>query len=392
MARIDEEFSVHPAVALRGPRQCGKTALARAFAADRPGSVYFDLEDPADRRRLEAPKQALSGLSGLVVIDGIERMRSLLELLRALLDRPSHPARFLLLESASPMLAREPAESLAGRVGLVDVAGFDLAETGPDAWRILWQRGSLPRSFLAATDRESRRWRRAFVRAFVERDVLQMGIAVSSQAIEKFWTTVAHRHGQVWNASELARSLGSGPALARKYLDILAAAFTVRALPPWYENLKKRQVKAPRVYVRDSGLLHTLLGVDQTEAVMSHPKAGASFAGFVIEQLAVAFESMPFFWATHAGAELDLLVHREGRRYGFDCTLADAPRTTKSMRSAIRDLRLDHLWVVYPGDEEYALDDGIEVLPVAGIPRLTKRLGARRPTGGLPFRPDGSSR
>ena len=375
--RIREAFSVHPAVALTGPRQCGKTTLARAIAADAPeGSAFFDLESAVARRRLEAPEQALAGLSGLVVVDEIQREPALFETLRVLVDRPDNPARFLVLGSASPSLVRGTSESLAGRVGLVDLSGFDLAETETESWRTLWLRGGFPRSFLAPHDRASAVWRQSFVQTFLERDIPQLGITVPAETLRRFWTMLAHYHGQVWNAAEFARALGSNEGTARRYLDILIGAFMVRALPPWFANVRKRQVKSPKIYLRDSGLLHTLLTLETGAEVAGHPKVGASFEGFAVEQLAGAFETgAVYFWATHGGAELDLLITRGGRRYGFECKLADAPGTTRSMRVALDDLELEHLFVVYPGDEAYPLDDRISVVPIESIPALARSLG-----------------
>ena len=373
-ARIQEAFSVHPAVALTGPRQCGKTTLARAVAtADPEESTFFDLESAVDRQRLQAPEQTLAGLSGLVVIDEIQREPALFETLRVLVDRPDNPARFLVLGSASPTLVRGISESLAGRVGIVDLAGFDLAEIGPERWRSLWLRGGFPRAWLAPNERASALWRRNFVQTFLERDIPQLGITVPAETLRRFWTMLAHYHGQVWNAAEFARALGSSEGTARRYLDILTGAFVVRALPPWFANVRKRQVKSPRIYVRDTGLLHTLLTLETADDVAGHPKVGASFEGFAVEQIAGTFEAGGvYFWATHGGAELDLLVMRGGKRYGFECKLADAPGTTRSMRVALNDLELEHLWVVYPGHEAYALDDRISVLPIANIPALAR--------------------
>ncbi len=376
--RIREALAVHPCAALTGPRQCGKTTLARQIAAEAPGSTYFDLEAAIDRQRLAAPELALGRLDGLVVIDEVQRMPALFETLRVLVDRPDNDVRFLLLGSASPQLVRGVSESLAGRIGLVDLGGFDLGETGSDEWRTLWVRGGFPRAFLARNTKASSLWRRNFVRTFLERDIPQLGITIPAESLRRFWTMIAHYHGQTWNAAEFARSLGSSEGTARRYLDILAGAFMVRVLPPWFENLKKRQVKAPKVYVRDTGLLHTLLGIPTEDQLLGHPKVGASFEGFVVEQLLGALESHDaYYWATHAGAELDLLVLHGGKRYGFECRFADAPGTTRSMRVALEDLGLEHLWVVYPGDEGYVLDDRISVLPVAQIGPLTDKIMPR---------------
>jgi len=371
--RVHEEFAVHPMVALTGPRQCGKTTLARAIASDNPGSTLFDLEAARDRRRLETPERTLEDLAGLVVIDEIQRAPALFETLRVLVDRADNRTRFLVLGSASPTLVRGVSESLAGRVGLVDLAGFDLSEVGPERWRTLWLRGGFPRAYLAIDDRVSARWRRSFSRTFLERDIPQLGITVPAETLGRFWTMTAHYHGQVWNAAEFARALGANEGTARRYLDILTGSLMVRALPPWFANVKKRQVKAPKIYVRDTGLLHTLLGLHRHADVAGHPKAGASFEGFVIEQLLSVFEAHDaYFWATHGGAELDLLITDRGRRYGFECKFADAPGTTRSMRVAMQDLGLTHLWIVYPGTETYPLDDAISVLPVSDIPALAR--------------------
>ena len=375
VARVHDAFSAHPAVALTGPRQCGKTTLARLIAADSSQSAWFDLEAAVDRRRLAAPEQTLRRLAGLVVIDEVQRSPALLETVRVLVDRPANPARFLLLGSASPASIAGVSESLAGRVGLVDLAGFDLLEVGIENWRALWLCGGFPRSYLARDTKKSALWRESFVRTFLERDIPQLGITIPAETLHRFWTMIAHYHGQTWNAAEFARALGASEATARRYLDILAGAFMVRVLPPWFENLKKRQVRSPKLYVRDSGVLHTLLGLAREDEVAGHPKVGASFEGFAIEQLLAAFGSdNAYFWATHAGAELDLLVAVAGRRYGFECKLADAPATTKSMRVALADLALDRLWIVYPGDEAYDLDDRIAALPVADVPRLAASL------------------
>ena len=381
VARVHDAFSVHPAVALTGPRQCGKTTLARLIAADSSPSAWFDLEAAVDRRRLAAPEQTLRRLAGLIVIDEVQRSPALLETVRVLADRPDNPARFLLLGSASPTSIAGVSESLAGRVGLVDLAGFDLLEVGIERWRALWLRGGFPRSYLARDTRRSALWREGFVRTFLERDIPQLGITIPAETLRRFWTMIAHYHGQTWNAAEFARALGASEATARRYLDILAGAFMVRVLPPWFENLKKRQVRSPKLYVRDSGVLHTLLGLAREDDVAGHPKVGASFEGFAIEQLLAAFGTgNAYFWATHAGAELDLLVTLAGRRHGFECKLADAPATTKSMRVALADLALDRLWIVYPGSEAYDLDDRIAVLPVADVPRLAASLERHQAT------------
>ena len=374
-ARIEDSFAVHPIVTLAGPRQCGKTTLARSIADRTPGSAYFDLEAAVDGRRLEMPELTLGQLEGLVVIDEVQRLPTLFEALRVLADRADNPARFLLLGSASTALVRGASESLAGRTGLVDLTGFDIVEVGAEAWRSLWIRGGFPRSYLASSQDQSLLWRVNFARTFLERDIPQLGISIPAETLRRFWTMIAHFHGQVWNAAEFARALGSSQAAARNYLDVLAGAFMVRVLPPWFENLKKRQVRAPKIYVRDSGLLHTLLDIGTGRQLAGHPKVGASFEGFAIEQLLTLTGARDaYFWATHGGAELDLLIVGSGKRYGFECKLADAPGTTRSMRVALDDLGLDHLWILYPGDEAYALDERISVHPAARIPELAAQI------------------
>ena len=349
------------------------------IAADEPKTTFFDLERAVDRRRLMAPEQALTPLEGLVVIDEIQRQPALFETLRVLLDRPDSSTRFLLLGSASPALAKAVSETLAGRVALVDLSGFGLHEVGAGGngadWRQLWQRGGFPRSYLAVDDDASALWRENFVATFLERDVPQLGFSMPAEALRRFWSMIAHYHGGVWNAAEFAQALGANRSTARRYLDILSGAYMVRVLPPWYENLKKRQVKSPKVYVRDAGLLHALLELGHFNALLGHPKAGASFEGFAIEQIIAALGIRnAYFWATHGGAELDLLATLDGERHGFEFKLADAPHTTRSMHVAVADLALAHLWVVYPGSETYPLAARISALPVECVPELRERL------------------
>lgn len=375
MARVRALFREHPCVAILGPRQCGKTTLARMLAADEPDCTIFDLESPLDARRLDAPLRTLGALGGLVVLDEIQRDPTLFEILRVLVDRPVSETRFLILGSASPTLIKGASESLAGRLGFVDLGGFHLGETGVDTQTPLWSRGGFPRSFLAADDAGSLLWRQGFVRTFLERDIPQLGISIPAETLRRFWTMIAHYHGQVWNAAEFARSLGSSEGTARRYLDILAGAYMVRVLPPWFENLSKRQVKAPKVYIRDSGLLHALLELRTLADLQGHPKLGASWEGFALEQvLAVLGAHGAYFWATHAGAELDLLVTVGGRRYGFEFKVSDAPGATRSMRVALADLGLTHLWIVYPGNVAYELDERLSVLPLRGISELPDRM------------------
>jgi predicted AAA+ superfamily ATPase len=371
LVRLADALRVFPVVALLGPRQCGKTTLARAYAEREP-SEFFDLENPVDLRRLTAPMQALEPLSALVIIDEIQRRPELFELIRVLVDRPGNSARFLVLGSASPHLVRDVSESLAGRIGFVDLSGFNLTEVGSGESTKLWVRGGFPLSFLASDDNASLMWRENFIRTFLERDIPQLGITIPAETLRRFWTMVAHFHGQVWNAAQLARSLGASENTARRYLDILAGSFVVRVLPPWYENIGKRQVKAPKVFVRDTGILHALLQVGRLQEVMGHPKLGLSWEGFALEEVLATLDTRAaYYWATHAGAELDLLVTIGGERYGFEFKYADAPTTSRSMHIAIDNLGLKHLWVVYPGQTEYDLKERISVVPVGHLKRLT---------------------
>jgi len=369
--RIVAVFKVHPIAALLGPRQCGKTTLARMISEREPCS-YFDLENPVDLRRLSAPMSTLEELSGLVVMDEIQRRPDLFELLRVLVDRPKSPVHFLILGSASLGLVRGVSESLAGRIGFVDLSGFDLREVGSEKRSRLWIRGGFPRSFLAKDDPSSIAWREDFIRTFLERDIPQLGITIPAETLRRFWTMISHYHGQVWNATHFARSLGTSEKTARRYLDILAGAYMVRVLPPWYENIRKRQVKASRIYIRDSGILHALLQINTMADLQGHPKLGSSWEGFCLEQLIGYLGTRDvYFWATHAGAELDLLVTVAGKRYGFEFKYADAPGANRSMRIAIEDLGLEHLWIIYPGRHEYDIDEKISVIPVDLIPSFS---------------------
>jgi uncharacterized protein len=364
-----------PIVSILGPRQSGKTTLARSISRGRK-ATFFDLERPADVARLSAPMMALEPLRGLVVIDEVQRMPQLFEILRVLADRPRVPARFLILGSADPRLVRGVSESLAGRVHHVDVTGFSLAEVGAEHHRRLWLRGGFPRSYLARTADASIAWRRDYIRDFLQRDLAELGGSIPTVTLSRFWNMVAHFHGGLWNGADFARSLGSSENTARRYLDLLTGAWAVRQLQPWFENTGKRQVKSPKVYVQDSGLLHALLDLQTEAQLMGHPKAGASWEGFVIQQiLSIVGDRDAYFWATHQGAELDLFILRNGKRYGFEIKLSDAPTLTKSMHIALEDLRLDRLFVAYPGAQAYALHEQVETLPVA---EMTKKLQALR--------------
>ncbi len=364
-AQVRRALRRSPVVALLGPRQCGKTTLARHVAGTRD-CTYFDLESAADLRQLENPEYVLGRATGLVVIDEIQIRPDLFAMLRVLADRPGTPARFLILGSASPTLVKGASESLAGRVEFVDLNGFDLDEAGPDRWERLWLRGGFPRSFLAASDGDSLAWREGLVRTYLQRDIPELGLRIPSAAMRRFWTLLAHYHGRSWNASELARAMGLSDKTVRGYLDILTDTFMVRQLQPWHENVGKRQVKAPKVYFRDTGLLHALLSLPDHDAVMRHPVVGFSWEGFALEQvIRLGGLTDCYYWATYGGAELDLLVHRGGRRWGVEVKFSDAPGVTASMRAARETLRLDGLWVVAPVKTRYVLAPGIDVCPLS---------------------------
>ncbi len=361
----------YPVVALVGPRQCGKTTLGRALAARGRGH-YFDLERGPDFDRLANALLALERLRGLIVLDEVQRRPELFETLRVLADRRPLPARFLLLGSVSPYLVRGVSETLAGRIRFIEMGGFHLGEAGADRADRLWIRGGFPRSFLAGSEKGSYEWREDFIATFLERDVPRLGFSIPAETLRRFWYMVAHYHGQVWNAAEFARSLGASEPTARRYLDLLAGAYLVRPLEPWFENLAKRQVKSPKVYFRDSGLLHAMLGIRTREDLERHPKVGASWEGFCIENVISrvgARASECHFWATHQGAELDLLVVRGRRRLGFEVKFTDSPKVTPSMRIAMQDLGLDRLDVIHGGRQTFPLARDIRALALRDLRR-----------------------
>lgn len=372
LERIRASLSAVPVTVLTGPRQSGKTTLARELLSE--GSpAYFDLEDPISLARLQEPMTALGDLKGLVVIDEVQRRPDLFPVLRVLVDRSENSARFLILGSASGDLLRQSSESLAGRIRRIEVSGFDLTELGTDIAPRLWLRGGLPRSYLADTDATSLEWRRDFIRTLLERDFPQWGVQVAASALQRFWSTLAHRHAQLWNASDLARVLGVDPTTTRRYLDLLTDALVVRQLQPWHANLGKRQVKSPKVYVRDSGLLHQLLGIPDTRTLLEHAKVGPSWEGFVIEQvLATQPHDEAWFWAVHQGPEMDLVLRVGDELYGVEVKRADAPTLTPALRTAMTALRLRRTAVIYPGDRHYPLGDQVSVVPLA---RLAERGG-----------------
>ena len=350
-------------VSLLGSRQCGKTTLARHFA--KPGSsLYFDLEDPVDSAKLVEPKNVLENLTGTVVIDEVQRQPELFPLLRVLADRVPLPAKFLILGSASPNLIKRSSESLAGRVERIKIGGFSLSEVGEKKAEQLWLRGGLPRAFLSGSDKESFTWLKEYTQSFVERDLPLHGVSLPPMTLLRFWTMLAHYHGQIFNASEIARSLGISVMTVKRYVDVLTGVFMIRQVQPWFGNIKKRQVKSPKIYFYDTGILHSLLGIQTMDDLLAHPKYGASWEEFVIEEVIRSVEPHEvFFWATHQGAEIDLVFNKGGRMYGVEIKRADAPTMTPAMRIALEDLKLKRIAVVYPGKKRYSIHKQIDVVP-----------------------------
>ena len=370
--RLRAALARSPIVLVTGPRQAGKSTLARSVVRPPPSNV-FDLEDPRDLARLGEPTLSLPALEGTIVIDEAQRRRDLFPILRVLADEDDRPGRFLVLGSASPDLVGLASESLAGRVALVELGGFRLADVGPDALDALWVRGGLPRSFLAGDEDVSNAWRDDYIATFLERDLANLGIRIPAITMRRVWTMMAHYHGQTWNGAELARAIGVSLPTVSRYLDALSDALVVRQLQPWFANVAKRQVRSPKVYVRDSGLLHRLLGIGGREALLGHPKAGASWEGFVIEQLLAMDVANPWFWGTHGGAEIDLLVDVDGRRVGVEVKRTDQPRVTPSVRHALDDLGLDRVVVVHAGAQRFRLAPRVEAVPARTA--LTEGLG-----------------
>ena len=358
-----------PATALLGPRQCGKTTLARILAKAFE-THYLDLESPGDLARLQNPQLFLEPLKGLVVIDEVQLRPDLFPLLRVLADRENNPARFLLLGSASPSLLKHASDSLAGRLEFVDIAGFGLEEVGVESSGKLWLRGGFPRSFLAKTNEDSLAWRENFIRTFLQKDIPQLGISIPEPALRRFWTMLAHYHGQILNTSELGRALGISDKTVRRYLDILTQTFLVRQLQPWHENISKRQVKSPKIYLRDSGLFHSLMSIPDKKTLWGHPKIGASWEGFMLEQLLQKIPAEAYFWAAHSGGEIDLVIISHGRKFGVEFKWSEKPSATRSLHSAKNELSLEKTWIVYPGKESFPLAEDIEVLPVSSLEKI----------------------
>lgn len=374
--QINKALGRNPIAMLVGPRRVGKSTLARLYSSGREATM-FDLEHPTSRILFDQPLTALEPLRGLVIIDEAQLAPGLFPILRVLADRPHTPARFLLLCSASPELARQSNESLAGRVEVIEVRGFSIGEveaTGPSdpenrvEQQRLWLRGGFPRSYLASNDEDSSSWREQFIGTFVNRDLRSLGFAHDPGAMGRFWAMLAHYHGQTWNASEIAASMGMAQRTVNNYLDALVQTFMVRRLQPWHTNLGKRIVKSPKIYIRDTGILHTHQGIASSHDLLRHPKSGASWEGFVVEQLLTLIPTVtPYFYGVHSGSELDLFFQYRGQRIGVEIKREDAPRMTKSMQVSITDLQLDSLWVVYPGSRRYSMGDRTVALPFSAL-------------------------
>ena len=365
VAAIKKLLKVFPVVAILGVRQCGKTTLAKQFVYEH----YFDLENPRDLARLDNPQLALESLHGLIIIDEIQRAPELFSLIRYLVDTHKKQ-QYLILGSASRNLIKQNSESLAGRIGYYYLSGFSIRDVGPENIRGLWVRGSYPLAYLAATDAESQLWRENYIGTFLERDIPQLGIQIPSRTLHRFWVMLSHYHGQILNYAELGRSFGISDMSIRKYVDILEGTFMIRILQPWYLNVKKRLVKRPKIYLRDSGIFHSLTSIESEDQLLLHPKLGASWEGFALEGVSRMIErsNRPlYFWRTHEGAEVDLFWQKSGKNWGIEFKFMDAPKRTKAMQIAVLDLELAHLWIVYPGSETYALEDRITVLPLKKV-------------------------
>ncbi len=363
----------NPVVAILGPRQCGKTTLSRQFSSQwSSAATFFDLENPRDVQRLDEPLLALENASGLIVIDEIQRTPDLFPVLRVLADR-NKKAKYLILGSASRDLIRQSSETLAGRISYLEIGGFSSRLVGEAKTERLWIRGAFPRSYLAPNEAASYQWRQDFIATFLERDIPQLGINIPARSLGRFWKMLAHYHGQVFNASEIGRSLGVSDHTAQRYLDLLTGTFMVRQLRPWYSNTKKRIVKRPKIYFRDSGILHALFALENKKDVLLHPKLGASWEGFALEEAVKSTqlkEDDIFFWSVHSAAEIDLVFQKKGRLYGIEVKYTQAPKITQSMRSAITELSLSHLWIVYPGRESYPLDRNVTVISLSDLNQI----------------------
>ena len=366
--RINKAFSVLPVVAILGPRQAGKSTLARQWVADHAPTDeihYFDLEDDTDLERLRSPQLTLDPLRGTVVIDEIQRVPDLFARLRVLADRQKGVTRYLMLGSASRDLIRQSSETLAGRIAYIELTPFTLQETGAAALRTLWLRGGFPLSFLAGADDESLLWRKSYIKSYLERDIPSLGIRIPAESLRRFWMMLTHVHGQMFNAADIGRSMGMDGHTMRRYLDILSGTFMIRPLQPWFENIGKRQIKSPKMYFRDSGIFHALLGLATHDDLLHHPKMGASWEGFALEEIIRLHNAEAedvYFWGTHNQAELDLLILKDGRRIGYEIKYTSTPRITRSLRIAQKDLRLDIVRVVFPGQKRFPIGEAIEAV------------------------------
>lgn len=375
LKELNHKLKGFPIVAILGPRQCGKTTLANQFAASKPNKKvhFFDLEDPRDLARLENPALALEPLSGVIVIDEVQHMTELFPVLRVLADTKKD-AKFLILGSASPRLMKRGSETLAGRVAFLELGGFSLNILKTQDMRKLWTRGGFPRSFLARSEAASFEWRENFVRTYLERDIPNLGIQIPTKTLKRFWLMLSHYHGQLLNASELGKSFGAADTTIQRYLDILSSTYLIRQLQPWFYNTKKRLIKRPKIFFRDSGIFHNLIGIANLDQLYIHPKLGASWEGFALEQVIQHFslnEDEVFFWGVHTGANLDLLFRKKGKFWGVEVKYNEAPTRTKSMISAIDELSLEHLWVIYPGKETYKLDKKITAVGIHNLKEQT---------------------
>jgi len=374
IALLNRLLRNNPIVAILGPRQCGKTTLARQFSSQWPKQVtVFDLESPRDTQRLQEPLLALGNVDGLVIIDEIQRSPDLFPVLRVLADRQKK-VKYLILGSASRDLIRQSSESLAGRISYAEIGGFSLSLLGPEKAEKLWIRGTFPRSFLSSSEAASYQWRQDFIATFLERDIPQLGINIPARSLGRFWRMLAHYHGQIFNASEIGKSLGISDHTAQRYLDLLSGTFMVRQLRPWFYNTKKRIIKRPKIYFRDSGILHALFTLEGKKDILLHPKLGASWEGFALEEAiktARLTEDEAFFWGVHAAAEIDLVFQKKGGLYGVGVKYAQAPTVTRSMNAALQDLSIKHLWILYPGKESYPLGRNVTVIPLSDLNRIS---------------------
>ncbi len=362
---IKKLLNLYPVTSILGARQIGKTTLAKQFQA----SHYLDLENPRDLARLDHPQLALEDLKGLIVIDEIQRKPDLFPLLRYLVDE-NPQQKYLILGSASNVLIKQSSESLAGRIAYYHLGGLSLSDAGKEHWKSLWSNGGYPRSFLAPDEDASALWRENYISTFLERDIPQLGISIPAQTMRRFWTMLSHFHGQIINYAEFAKSFGISDMTVRKYTDILEGTFMVRLLQPWFRNIGKRLVKRPKLYLRDSGIFHTLLSIQAYEQLITHPKLGSSWEGFALELTCKSIGKRDqefYFWKTHSGAELDLFWQNQGKNWGIEFKYQDAPKLTKSMQSCMSDLELAHLWIVYPGKQKYKLATNITTLPLTEI-------------------------